>query len=88
MDTSPGSFIEREAEYTKEAIVNFLTECQFTITQLNAPIVLENFKNTKLLMLKRHLMKDDKKPMFKTIRQLGSLIKELQGQCKFINGPS
>ena len=26
-ETGPGSFIEREAEYTKEAIVNFKTGC-------------------------------------------------------------
>ncbi len=32
-DTSPNSAIEREAEYVKEAIVNFLTQCEFTITQ-------------------------------------------------------
>ena len=31
-DTSVGSLIEREAEYTKEAIVNFLTQVDFTIT--------------------------------------------------------
>jgi len=44
LDTSNGTFIEREAEYTKEAIVNFLTSCEFRITKLNAPVVLENFK--------------------------------------------
>ena len=32
LDTSNGSFIEREAEYTKEAIVKFLTEAEFRIT--------------------------------------------------------
>ena len=43
IDMGPGSFVEREAEYVKEAIVNFLTNCEFKITQLNAPVVLENF---------------------------------------------
>ena len=28
----------------KEAIINFLTRCEFRITQLNAPVVLEDFK--------------------------------------------
>ena len=75
LDTSPGSFIEREAEYTKEAIVNFLTDAKFTITKLNAPIVLENLKTPdQIVDIKREAMKDDKQPMFKTIRQLGSLI--------------
>tara|TARA_R100000008_G_scaffold85319_1_gene74916 strand:+ start:828 stop:1343 length:516 start_codon:yes stop_codon:yes gene_type:complete len=44
LDTKNGSMIEREAEYTKEAIANFLTQCEFRITQLNAPVILENFK--------------------------------------------
>mgnify|MGYP003140759152 CR=1 FL=1 len=44
VDSSNGSVIEREAEYTKEAIVNFLTSVEFRITQLNAPVILEDFK--------------------------------------------
>ena len=43
IDTSAGSAIEVEAELTKEAIVNFLTQCEFRITQLAAPVVLEDF---------------------------------------------
>ena len=43
IDTSEGSAIEVEAELTKEAIVNFLTQCEFRITQLAAPVVLEDF---------------------------------------------
>ena len=75
LDTRPGSFIEREAEYTKEAIVNFLTDAKFTITKLNAPIVVENLKTPdQIVDIKREAMKDDKQPVFKTIRQLGSLI--------------
>tara|TARA_R100001015_G_C4625882_1_gene184593 strand:+ start:76 stop:591 length:516 start_codon:yes stop_codon:yes gene_type:complete len=44
LDTSVGSQIEVEAELTKEAIVDFLTKCEFRITQLNANVVLEDFK--------------------------------------------
>ena len=44
LDTKPGSYIEREAQYTMEAIVKFLTEAEFRVTQFNAPVVLENFK--------------------------------------------
>ena len=44
LDTSAGSQIEIEAELTKEAIVNFLTKCEFRITQLNANVVLEDFR--------------------------------------------
>ena len=44
LDTKPGSYIEREAQYTMEAIVKFLNEAEFRVTQFNAPVVLENFK--------------------------------------------
>ena len=43
INTSAGSAIEVEAEVTKEAIVNFLTQAEFRITQLAAPVVLEDF---------------------------------------------
>ena len=39
----PGSQIEVESELIKEAIVSFLTKAQFRITQLSAPVVLEDF---------------------------------------------
>ena len=38
LDTSNGSYIEREAEYVKEAIISFLTQAEFRITKLNAPV--------------------------------------------------
>jgi hypothetical protein len=44
LDTKLGSYIEREAQYTTEAIVKFLTEAEFRVTQFNAPVVLENLK--------------------------------------------
>jgi hypothetical protein len=36
--------IETQCQLEEDAIVNFLTECEFRITQLNAPVVLEDFK--------------------------------------------
>jgi len=75
LPTGNGSFIEREAEYVKEAIANFLTECQFRITQLNAPIILENFTIPEQQVdVKSNTLNQDKQPTFTTIRQLGSLI--------------
>ena len=75
LDTSPGSFIEREAEYTKEAIVNFLTQCEFRITQLNAPVIMENFTIPEQQVdVKNPTLNEDKKPTFNTIRQIGNLI--------------
>ena len=43
-DLSDGTFPERLAHYQTEAIANFLTSCEFRITKLNAPVVLEDFK--------------------------------------------
>ena len=40
-DISEGSYAEREAHYTARAIVNALREANFTITQLKAPVVVE-----------------------------------------------
>ena len=36
--------LDAQCELEKEAIVNFLTSCEFRITKLNAPVVLEDFK--------------------------------------------
>ena len=44
LDTSPGSYIEREAQYMSEAIIDTLTDANFTITQLKAPVVVEKMK--------------------------------------------
>ena len=41
--TSVGTALEVEANLMTEAIVNFLTSCQFRITGLVAPVVLEDF---------------------------------------------
>tara|TARA_Y100000361_G_scaffold22626_1_gene17833 strand:+ start:119 stop:694 length:576 start_codon:yes stop_codon:yes gene_type:complete len=85
LDTDDGSFIEREAEYVKEAIVTFLTEAEFRITQLNAPIVLENFKiPTQNVDVKRQTITDEKKPTFRTIRELGSLIPGAAGPVNLL----
>ena len=44
IDISNGSPIETEAELTKEAIINFLTQCEFKVTRFNAPVILEDIK--------------------------------------------
>ena len=44
INTSAGSAIEIESELLKEAFVNFLTNVDFKITELKAPVVLEDFK--------------------------------------------
>ena len=44
IDTGEGSAIEVECEFMKEAIVNFLTNIDFTITELKAPVIIEDLK--------------------------------------------
>ena len=38
------SYIDLEAKYIEEAIINFLSNSNFRITQLKAPIILEDLK--------------------------------------------
>ena len=89
LDTSNGSFIEREAEYTKEAIVRFLTEAEFRITRLNAPVVVEKFKiPEQLVNVELDTMLGEYGPMLKTLKKigdplgLGSLIDSLEGEIE------
>ena len=44
LDISKGSYLEKEAEYIADAIIETLTEANFTITQLKAPVVVESLK--------------------------------------------
>ncbi len=74
-ETGPGSFIEREAEYTKEAIVNFLTSANFTITELKAPVVVEDLKTPDQgINIKLETLLGDKAPILKTLKQVGGVI--------------
>ena len=75
LDTSPGSIIEREAEYMKETLVDFLTSCEFRVTQLKAPIVLEDIKTPEQSVnVKLETLLGDKAPILKTLKQIGSVI--------------
>jgi hypothetical protein len=75
LDTSPGSYIEREAEYTKEAIVKFLTAADFSITQLKAPVVLEDIKAPERSVdIEKHTLLLDKAPLFKSLKLIGLLV--------------
>ena len=75
MDTGPGSLIEREAEYTKEAIVKFLTEAEFTITQLKAPVIIEELKTPDQgINVKLETLLGDKAPILKTLKKIGKII--------------
>ncbi len=73
LDTSNGSFIEREAEYVKDAIVNFLTEANFTITELNAPVIIEDLKTPdQPINIELETLLGEYQPVLKLLKQMGS----------------
>ena len=72
LDTSNGSFIEREAEYTKEALINFLTEAEFRITKLNAPVIVEKMKiPDQPINIELETLLGEYQPILKTLKKLG-----------------
>tara|TARA_R100001377_G_scaffold51384_1_gene30046 strand:+ start:110 stop:676 length:567 start_codon:yes stop_codon:yes gene_type:complete len=75
LDTKPGSFIERDAHYTTEAIGKFLTECDFTITQLKAPIILEDLRTPEQgVNMQLATLLGDKAPILDTLKKVGGMI--------------
>ena len=89
LDTSNGSFIEREAEYTKEAITKFLTEAEFRITKLNAPVVVEKLKTPDLSVnVELETLLGEYQPILKTLKKigdplgLGATIDSLEGEIE------
>tara|TARA_R100001129_G_scaffold180834_1_gene159350 strand:+ start:174 stop:716 length:543 start_codon:yes stop_codon:yes gene_type:complete len=89
VDIRPGSYIEREAEYTKDAIVKFLTEANFRITQFNAPLVVEKFNiPEQLLNVELQTLLGEYQPVLKTLKKLadplglGSLIDDLEEEIQ------
>ena len=59
----------------KEAIVKFLTEADFKITQLKAPVILENLKTPdQAVNVGLTTLLGDKAPIIDTIKKVGQLI--------------
>jgi len=74
-DLSDGTFPERLAHYQTEAIAKFLTEAEFTITKLRAPVVVEELKTPDQgINVKLETLLGDKAPILKTLKQLGNVI--------------
>ena len=89
LDTRPGSFIEREAEYVKEAVVKFLTQANFTITQLKAPVIVEDLKTPEQpVNVELETLLGEYQPILKTLKKigdplgLGSTIDKLEGEIE------
>ena len=88
-DTSNGSYIERLAHYQTEAIAKFLTEAEFRITRLNAPVIVENYKiPDQPINIQLETLLGEYQPILKTLKKLGdplglgATIDALEGQIE------
>ena len=75
IDTTKGSPIDIQAQLTVDAIVNFLTQCEFTITQLKANVIIEDLKTPDIpINLELETLLGDKAPLLKALKEIGGLI--------------
>ena len=88
-DISDGSYAERLAHYQTEAIVKFLTECEFRITKLNAPLIVENVKTPdQPVNVQPETLLGEYQPILKTLKKiadplgLGATIDSLEGEIE------
>tara|TARA_Y100000361_G_C10995442_1_gene256450 strand:- start:44 stop:598 length:555 start_codon:yes stop_codon:yes gene_type:complete len=88
-DTSDGTYIERLAHYQTEAIANFITQCEFTITQLKAPVIVEKMKTPEQAVnIELETLLGEYQPVLKMLKQLGNplglgpAIDELEGEIE------
>ena len=86
---SSGSPIDIEAEMITEAIVKFLTEAEFRITKLNAPMVVEKMKlPDQPINLEMDTLLGEYQPILKTLKKiadplgLGPVIDSLEGEIE------
>ena len=71
----PGSVVEMQSELEKEAIVNFLTQCEFKVTKLNANVVLDDFKiPDHPVNVEPNTLLGDKAPIIDIIKKLPGLV--------------
>ena len=71
IDQSAGSAIDIEAELVKEAVIKYLTSCNFTISQLKAPVIIENLKTPdQLVNIKLETMLGEYGPMLDTLKKI------------------
>ena len=88
-DISDGSYAERLAHYQTEAIVTFLTECEFRITKLNAPLIVEDVKTPdQPVNVQLETLLGEYQPILKTLKKigeplgLGATIDSLEGEIE------
>jgi len=88
-DLSNGTFPERLAHYQTEAIAKFLTEAEFRITKLHAPVVVEELKTPdQPINIELETLLGEYQPVLKMLKQigsplgLGSAIDSLEGEIE------
>tara|TARA_R100000664_G_C2748132_1_gene135588 strand:- start:90 stop:629 length:540 start_codon:yes stop_codon:yes gene_type:complete len=70
-DVSEGSYAEREAHYSARAIINTIRQANFTVTQLKAPVVVEELRTPEQpVNIELATLLGDKAPMLKTLKKL------------------
>ena len=86
IDTSRNSYLDKEAEYIADAIIDTLREANFTITQLKAPVVVESLKTPdQPVNIELETLLGEYQPVLKTLKKigdplgLGSIIDKLEG---------
>ena len=86
LNTDPGSPIEIETTLLVEAIVNFLTQCEFTITKLNASVILEDIITPdQPVNMETQTLLGDKAPILATIKKIpggAALVAPLEAALK------
>ena len=71
----PTEAMRIEAELTAEAIVKFLTEANFTITQLKAPVIVEDLKTPEQpVNIELDTLLAEYVPILKVLKKIGSPI--------------
>lgn len=75
VDISQNSYIERLAHYQTEAITKFITNANFSITEMKAPVILETLKTPdQPVDIGLETLLADKAPILKTLRQIGRVV--------------
>ena len=91
VDISNTSAIYLEAKLTRDAIVHFLTKSNFTITELKAPVILEDLKTPDLpVNVQLQTMMGEYGPLLDTLKTIAAiggpavveLVEELQSQIE------
>ena len=72
LDIGKGSYLEKEAEYIADAIIETLTEANFTITQLKAPVVVESLKTPdQPVNIELETLLGEYQPVLKLLHKIG-----------------